>query len=41
MCPLLITFATKLYLPGETYISYSFMQGTNKKGILEGFFVCA
>jgi len=36
ICPLLITFATKLYLPSETYISYNFFAGYRQKRIFKG-----
>jgi len=40
--PLLITFATKLYLRSETYISYKFYARYPKKGLFQkGIFVCA
>ena len=37
--PLLITFATKLYLRSETYTSYKFYALNHKNGILSVFFV--
>jgi len=33
ICPLLVTFATKLYLHSETYISYKFWALYHQKGI--------
>jgi len=39
ICPLLITFATKLYLRSETYIAYKFYALYHQKGdFLEGIF---
>ena len=40
MCALLITFATKFYLPSETQISYKFQAGYHqKKDFSEGIFL--
>jgi len=40
ICPLLITFATKLYLRSETYIAYKFYALYHQKGdFLEGDFL--